>query len=371
MRRLVSLLASAALLLAACQSAAPLAPRVAPSIAPTEAAPAQAAPQTAAVIPTLSPRSATSTPTAAAVPPAEVVAPTPAAVQPTAVETMACSPDLCSYAGALFLSRPVLAPGNDEPDATYRFGSTQSGMRDPHHGVEFLNAYGTPVVAAGDGVVVAAGTDMDPTSPRGVWPVTYYGPYSNFYGNLVVIEHPAPQISPAPQAGLPLPVYTLYGHLSAVEVQVGQTVTAGQEIGKVGQAGIATGPHLHFEVRLGENTYQAAHNPELWLGPGVQEGGEARGAIAGRFLDSYQNYEHIDSIVIEHMPDGPQGAAGEQASVMTYEEAVLSGQYPWQESFGAGDLKPGWYRLSFPMGGLRQEMVQVLPGQVTVVTFRR
>jgi hypothetical protein len=244
-------------------------------------------------------------------------------------------------------------------------------MRDPHHGVEFLNAYGTPVLAAGDGVVVVAGTDMDATSPRGVWPITFYGPYSNFYGNLIVIEHPAPVVSPAPDPPLPLPVYTLYGHLSEISVQVGQAVTAGQEIGKVGQAGIATGPHLHFEVRLGENSYKASRNPELWLGADKDASGQSRGAIAGRFLDNYQNYEQISDIVIEYLPDGPQGASGALVTVLTYEEAGLIGLPPWQESFAIGDLQPGWYRLSFPMGGLRQELVQVLPGQVTVVTFRR
>ncbi len=247
-------------------------------------------------------------------------------------------------------------------------------MRDPHHGVEFLNGYGTPVLAAGDGVVVVAGTDLDPTSPRGAWPITFYGPYMNFYGNLVVIEHQLPEALLQAMPDLPQPIYTLYGHLSEIDVQVGQQVSAGQQIGKVGQAGIATGSHLHFEVRLGENTYKASRNPELWLAPHQAVNGtavgEPMGAIAGRFLDSYQNSQEKDSIVLQHLPQGPDGPSDFEVSVMTYEEKGLIGQPPWLESFGVGDLPAGWYRISFPMGGLRQELVQVLPGQLTVVTFR-
>ena len=63
-----------------------------------------------------------------------------------------------------------------------------------------------------------------------------YSPWSNYYGNLVVIEHPG---------GL----YTLYAHLSKILVEQGQTVAAGDQIGEVGQTGVAIGSHLHFEVR--------------------------------------------------------------------------------------------------------------------------
>ncbi len=243
-------------------------------------------------------------------------------------------------------------------------------MRDPHHGVEFLNAYGTPVLAAADGIVVTAGGDLDPTSPRGAWPITFYGPYMNFYGNLVVIEHPLPDALKTALPDIPGPIYTLYGHLSEIAVQVGQAVTAGQQIGKVGQAGIATGPHLHFEVRLGENTYAASRNPELWLVPSPSPDGQSMAALAGRFIDSYGNNQEKDSIVLQHLPDGPEGAADFEVAVMTYEEKKLIGQLPWQESFGATDLPPGWYRVSFPMNGLRQELVQVFPGALTVITFR-
>ncbi len=282
----------------------------------------------------------------------------------------ACPPGFCSYAGPLFLQRPIAAPGNDSVDVTYRFGSTQGGMRDPHHGVELLNKFGTPVLAAGDGIVVVAGQDNQPTSERGVWPITYYGLYSNFYGNLVVIEHTLPPGLAQAIPEMPLPFYTLYGHLSEISVEVGQSVTAGQEIGKVGQAGIATGPHLHFEVRLGENTYASSRNPEVWLQTHKGENGQLNGALAVSVRGFQDEVVPVSEIVLQHLPDGPQQPKDFEVYVTSYEEKIVLGQAPWFESFAAGDLPPGLYSVTFAYQGLQQIMVQVYPGQISVVTFR-
>jgi len=87
-----------------------------------------------------------------------------------------------------------------------------------HSGVDFEEVTGVPIKAAGGGVVAIAGA-------RGG------------YGNAVVIDH-GNQLA------------TLYGHQSRIAVTVGQRVVAGQVIGYVGSTGWATGPHLHFEVRV-------------------------------------------------------------------------------------------------------------------------
>jgi Peptidase family M23 len=291
-----------------------------------------------------SPFLATATPTT-------ITRPLPTAtLQPPPAPTP-CGPDLCVFSGGFPFSRPIAPPGTDTIEVSYRFGSTASGTRDPHHGVEFLNPFGTPVLAAADGDVVVAGDDRK----------VFYGPYSYFYGNLVVLEHHLP--------GFELPVFTLYGHLSKILVQAGQRVQRGQQIGLVGMSGVATGSHLHFEVRLGENSYAGSRNPELWLQPHQDQNGTPNGALAGRILDAQGNALAVKNIVVERVADGIQSPFY-RAFVGTYEEKILLGQPPWGEDFGLGDLPPGHYKVSFVQYGFQQYQVQVLPGQLTVVTFQ-
>jgi hypothetical protein len=87
-----------------------------------------------------------------------------------------------------------------------------------HSGVDYPAPPGTPVVAAGDGTVIAVGSFVG-------------------YGNLVVVQH---------SSG----VTTLYAHLSKILVEQDGRVTRGTPVGLVGSTGESTGPHLHFEVRV-------------------------------------------------------------------------------------------------------------------------
>ena len=97
-----------------------------------------------------------------------------------------------------------------------------------HPGVDIATAKDTPVHAAADGIVVYAGLAV-PGQP------------TQSYGNCVVILHNAH-------------ISTLYGHMDmgqyGLQVQAGQVVRQGQVIGYEGQTGWATGPHVHFEMRL-------------------------------------------------------------------------------------------------------------------------
>ncbi len=304
--------------------------------------------QVGSFTPTGAPTRVSLTPTAPASPTPQRE--TPAAMQPSPTPTP-CDPEMCSYQGRLVLQHPIAPPGRDTIDSTYRFGTTQGGLRDPHHGVEFLNSLGTPVLATADGLVVVAGDDRR----------IFYGPYSYFYGNLVVLQHQLPGITET--------VYTLYGHLSEVSVREGEVVQSGQTIGKVGMTGVATGSHLHFEVRLGENSYSNSRNPELYLAPHLDDNGQPGGALAGRILDPQGNPLRVESIVLEHLVtrDGP---ADGRIYLETYAEKALIGRSPYDESFAAGDLQAGWYRISFVQNGMQERLVEILPGQLTVETFR-
>lgn len=87
-----------------------------------------------------------------------------------------------------------------------------------HAGMDIAAPTGTDVIASADGIVLSAGPDAG-------------------YGNSVLIDHG-------------YGIQTRYGHLSHVEVVVGQEVKRGQIIGEVGMTGRATGPHLHYEVHV-------------------------------------------------------------------------------------------------------------------------
>jgi murein DD-endopeptidase MepM/ murein hydrolase activator NlpD len=341
MKRLQLAFLALLLLAPGCSSAA--ASTLPPQVSATQAA-------------TLPPVEATLTPSplpSATLPPAATGTPSlPSPTLPPPVLTpQACPEPTCTYPEAFFLALPIAPPGRTTIDTTYRFGTTQGGTRDPHHGVEFLNPFGTSVLAAAGGTVVFAGDDRR----------DFQGPYSYFYGNVVILEH-------EPPPGLGMPLYSLYGHLSELSVQEGERVEAGQAVGKVGMSGVATGSHLHFEVRAGENTYQKSSNPELWLQMGLDSGGSPLGSLAGRILDGYGTYLAVENIVLERIPEAGQ-FPGLPVYVSTYEEKILIGQPPFYESFAAGSLPAGRYRVSFAKFGYQQFEVEVLPGPLTVVTF--
>ncbi len=265
-------------------------------------------------------------------------------------EPTLCPRESCDTQNTFLLERPIKLPGRNTIDGSYRFGSTQGGRRDPHHGVEFLNSLGTSVFAAADGDVIVAGNDQ----------TMQYGPYYNFYGNLVILAHRFPEQQET--------LFTLYAHLSEVVVATGDKVQAGEQIGSVGMSGAATGSHLHFEVRLGENDYAAVRNPELWLEPLLDETGSLQGALAGKLIPPVGYYLNVPSIVIEQLTDKDSDVLS-RVYIGTYEEGVLKSQSPWNESFAVGDLTSGWYRVSFVQYGLQQREFQVYPGELTMISF--
>lgn len=116
---------------------------------------------------------------------------------------------------------PLRKPMQGEVDMTSNYGyRVDPFTRGPamHTGIDFRAETGTPIRATAPGKVVTA-------------------EYSGGYGNMVEIEH----------AG---GITTRYAHMSAISVSVGQSVTSGTVVGKVGSTGRSTGPHLHYETRI-------------------------------------------------------------------------------------------------------------------------
>ncbi len=137
-----------------------------------------------------------------------------------------CGTDCPSLNAGGFL-RPVSGP------ITSPYGSRVdpiTHVQSFHPGIDLGAACGTPIRAAGTGVVLSAGWN------------------SGGYGNLTVIDH---------GAGLT----TFYGHQSSIAIATGQKVFKGDVIGYVGTTGYSTGCHLHWEVRVFGNTV----NPLLYL----------------------------------------------------------------------------------------------------------
>jgi murein DD-endopeptidase MepM/ murein hydrolase activator NlpD len=132
---------------------------------------------------------------------------------------------------------PLRRPLTGELDMSSPFGVRMDPfVREAamHTGIDFRGTTGDPVHATAAGKVSKAG-------------------WEGGYGQMVEIDH---------GEGLA----TRYGHLSEIDVRVGQTVHIGQVIGRVGSTGRSTGPHLHYETRINGE----AVNPTRFLAAGVK-----------------------------------------------------------------------------------------------------
>jgi len=222
-----------------------------------------------------------------------------------------------------------------------------------HHGVDMPNAVGTVVRAAGSGTVLysadgrLAQTDIFQNSPS--------------YGNVIVIEHDFGYNG--------MRIWTLYAHLSSAFVRAGETVIAGQPIGQVGQTGRVTGPHLHFEVRLGrtpeDNRYGSTYNPVLWFVPYV-----GTGVIAGRVTDSFGERVDDAEITIRNYATGLV-----ETTTTTYVFADsgfdVNSDPVWQENFAVTDIPVGRYNVIVTIDGERiVRQVDVMEGTTAFVELK-
>ncbi|WP_353472649.1 DUF5930 domain-containing protein [Salipiger sp. H15] len=121
---------------------------------------------------------------------------------------------------------PFSVPLKDPFRFTSGFGRRWGRM---HEGTDFAAPHGTPIYATADGVVIHAG-------------------WMSGYGRLVKIQH---------EFG----IETRYGHMSKINVKVGQRVSRGQQVGAMGNTGRSTGTHLHYEIRVGGSPV----NPMIYI----------------------------------------------------------------------------------------------------------
>lgn len=239
-----------------------------------------------------------------------------------------------------YFSRPIGANEINWPLANYRYGGTfiESFI---HTGIDIPAPTGTPVMAAGSGTVIWAGFGLFFQMEK----------YSDPYGLAVAIKHDFGYQGKG--------LYTIYGHLNSISAESGQAVQAGDVIGVVGETGKTTGPHLHFEVRIGENSFYVTRNPELWLTPP-----QGWGLIAGRIMET--NGEPLG----KHTINVRKLASNLHWSVITYAGVGVNSDPYYKENMVMGDLPAGDYLVWTEYEGSTYSIqVSIQPGLVTYLRF--
>jgi hypothetical protein len=239
-----------------------------------------------------------------------------------------------------WLERPIAPDGTDTVARFYPYASRADGSYPIHHGVEFVNPMGTPIRATASGEVIVAGDDAN----------VVYGARNNFYG-LVVVQKLADRLEGQP-------VYVLYGHLSEIAVTVGQPVQPGDLIGKVGMTGVAEGPHLHMEVRVGQNDYDSTVNPELWLKPKP-----GTGALAGLVVGPDGLPITSEVRVTLSRASAPDAAV---YTLVTYPAVGANPSPVWRENAAIGGLGAGqWIARIIHGGRLYAQPLDIEDGKTT------
>jgi murein DD-endopeptidase MepM/ murein hydrolase activator NlpD len=252
-----------------------------------------------------------------------------------------------------WLIRPVDSNANNRGLFYYPYGS--DGPNDEwrvHAGLDMPNPIGETVRAAGDGTVVWAADGLR------VQGGSFQDTYS--YGNVVVIQHDFGYRG--------RPVFTLYAHLALVNVTPGQRVQSGDVIGLVGNTGRVTGPHVHFEVRLGEPgntdvpTYANTYNPVLWMAPYV-----GTGVIAGRVTDAFGNPVIDADVTIRGRASG-QIVDTTTTYIFQNTGVDVNPDPIWNENFVVGDVPVGRHEVIADIGGQRVSVfVEVVEGTTSFV----
>jgi murein DD-endopeptidase MepM/ murein hydrolase activator NlpD len=242
-----------------------------------------------------------------------------------------------------YFARPIAADNVNWPLADYRYGGVFFAPNIVHTGVDIDAEEGTPILAAGSGTIVSADWGL------------FSGTSGNIhdpYGQAVVVRHDFGYQGQT--------LYTIYAHMSEIIAVRGQRVETGDVLGLVGSTGATTGPHLHFEVRLGENTFFRTYNPELWMAPP-----QGWGILVGHLTDEGGDLLYQFRVDVRPMPSEVP-----LRTVKTYAEGAVNADPYYNENLVLSDLPAGLYKVSFDyQDKIHQYWVDIYPGQVTYFTF--
>jgi murein DD-endopeptidase MepM/ murein hydrolase activator NlpD len=222
--------------------------------------------------------------------------------------------------------RPIESNANNTPLDYYSFGANGFFGSTIHHGIDMPNDIGQIIYAAASGTVIFAADVLPADQPMDVFE------NSSSYGNAVFIHHDFGYNGQH--------LYTLYAHMQRALVTEGDYVQAGDPIGLVGETGRVSGPHVHFEVRMGGDgtihpRYADTYNPILWMVPY-----RGTGIVAGRVIDASGNPINDATITIRNR-------TGITRTTSSYVfQGIVDDVKPdirWQENFAIGDIPVGRY----------------------------
>ncbi len=240
-----------------------------------------------------------------------------------------------------YFARPSAADQVNWPLANYRYGGVFFANV-VHTGVDIDAPFGTPIHAAGPGTVVWADWGLFREAP---------GDTSDPYGQAVVLR------MDFGYRGQQL--YTVYAHMSKIIAVVGQHVETGDILGEVGATGATTGPHVHFEVRWGEDSFHHTYNPELWMAPP-----EGWGVLVARLASAKDSTLQQVEVTVQNT------ATNEARTVKTYGPGPVNADPYYRENLVLGDLPAGLYKVTFSYDGKpQQEWLYIYAAQVTYFAF--
>ena len=241
-----------------------------------------------------------------------------------------------------YFAAPIAAAYPGEPIWDFRYGGNFFGPDAFHTGIDLPAPRGTDVLAAGPGTIVWAGVGLYSGSPANL---------KDPYGQAVAIRHDFGYQGQQ--------LFTVYAHMEEIDVVVGQWLNTGDVIGKVGDTGLTTGPHLHFEVRLGENSFWKTRNPELWLAPPQGEG-----VLVGRVMDEHGALLNLQLVSMKN------AETGKMYNAFTYGPTTVNSDAYYNENVVMSDLPAGVYELDIRYGAFYRGInITILPGQVAYFSF--